>query len=186
MKRAIFLDRDGTLNRDSANYITHLSEFVLFDFTVEALRKLQQLGFKLIVISNQSAIARGLTTRREVERIHSHLRETLAAAAVRIDAIYYCPHHPDEDCDCRKPATGNVELAIRDFKLDPRKSYFIGDAARDIETGARVGCRTILVKTGITRVEPQAIERWPYRPDHIVENLREAAELVEKIEKESE
>lgn len=180
MNRAIFLDRDGTLNSDSRDYIKDLSDFRMFSFTPQALKILQKLGFKLILITNQSAIARGLTTQDEVEKIHEFLKKELLKSGVILDGIYLCPHHPDDNCLCRKPKTGNIFKAVNDFKIDTSKSYFIGDSEKDIETGAQAGCKTVLVQTGIDKKEETM--NWRIAPDYIVEDLLYAAKLIEEME----
>ncbi len=185
MPRAIFLDRDGTLNYDRKDYVKSLAEFQLFSFTGEALRRLQDSGFKLIIISNQSALARGLITRQELQRIHGAMQQDLTARSVTLDGIYWCPHHPDENCLCRKPGTANIEQAAAEHDIDLARSYFIGDSWRDIETGARAGCKTVLVLSGIRNVPPEAAQQWRSAPDYIVDNLLTAAKLIDEIERES-
>jgi len=180
--KAVFLDRDGTLNKDSIDYIKHLSEYEIFDFTPEALRILQKMGFKLVVITNQSVIARGMSSTKEVESIHNFLTNELKKHGVTLDGIYYCPHHPDDNCPCRKPETGNIEKAIKDHNIDPIRSYFIGDSKRDIEAGKKVGCKTILVLTGERIKSPDETTNWNIKPDHVTKDLLEAAKLIQKIE----
>jgi len=182
MKRAVFLDRDGTLNYDSREYIKDLSEFRLFPNTVTALKKIQAAGFELIVISNQACIAKGLTTVEAVEEIHKYLKITLAEAGVELSDIYYCPHHPDENCDCRKPRIGNVLRASREHNLDLAGSFFIGDSTRDVETGHTAGCRTIFVQSGVRSNSLMEMNLWPARPDFIAPDLMAAAEIIEKLE----
>lgn len=182
INRAIFLDRDGTLNPDSKDYIKNLSDFQLFPFTAQALVILKQLGFKLFVITNQVCIAKGLTSIQDVEDIHTFLINTLAQSGVLLDGIYYCPHHPDDDCDCRKPRTGMVIKAASEYDVDLAQSWFIGDTRKDIETGAAVCCKTILVQTGV--MDTQDAERWNPAPDFIVRDLLEAARMIQQLDKE--
>ncbi|HCK98554.1 MAG TPA: hypothetical protein DHW42_00405 [Candidatus Marinimicrobia bacterium] len=181
--RAVFLDRDGTLNEDSVDYIKSSSEFRLFEFTPSALRIFQRLGFLIIIISNQSAIGRGLTTQRAVDEINDVLKSTLQESNISITDIYYCPHKPEDKCDCRKPGTGNLERAIAEHNIDAAGSYFIGDSQKDIQTGAAAGCKSILVKTGINSPLFRAIQNWDRRPDFVAENILEAAQLVECLER---
>jgi len=184
MSRAVFLDRDGTLSHDRRDYVKGLAEFQLFSFTAAALQHFQKRGFKLIIITNQSALARGLLTAQELERIHAALQRELVSQAVTIDGIYYCPHHPDENCNCRKPGTANIERAAAEHGIDLQQSYFIGDSWRDIATGARADCTTILVLSGIQGVERRQARQWQPAPDYIVDNLLAAAKLVDDIEAE--
>ena len=183
MNRAIFLDRDGTINYDSSEYLKSLSEYHLFPFTIEAFKILDELDFKLIVITNQSAINRGLTSRDDVEEIHNYIKEELQRADVELDAVYYCPHHPDEHCRCRKPEIGNITRAAEDFNIDLSKSYFIGDSPKDIEAGTRAGCRTVQVNTGIRSVELNQMFNSDIPADFVVENLLSAAKLICDIER---
>lgn len=185
MNKAVFLDRDGTLNKDSESYVKNLSEFELFHFVPEALSILQKLGFKLIVVSNQSAIARGLTTQAEVEKIHEQLKSELLKYGIIIDGIYYCPHHPDDNCNCRKPNIGNISKAINEHNINVQGSFFIGDSKRDIVAGSQAGLRTILVQSGIKRATGEEIKKWDVVPDYIEENLLNAALLIKNIEGEN-
>ena len=182
MNRAVFLDRDGTLNYDSRDYIRNLAEFRLFPTTVAALWKLQQAGFKLIVITNQACIAKGLTDVTAVEEIHKFLRTELASGGVTLTGIYYCPHHPDADCSCRKPRIGNILLAAREHEIDLPKSYFIGDSHRDVEAGHTAGCRTIFVRTSVRCYPADEIEHWPVQPDFSADDLPAAVAIIEKLE----
>jgi len=181
--KAVFLDRDGTLNADSVHYIKSVDEFHLFEFTADALRILTRLGYKNILVTNQSALGRNMITVKEIENIHKYLKTTIWQADAEIHGIYYCPHLPEDNCDCRKPKTGNLIKAIRDFDIDVDKSFFIGDSFKDIQTGAAVGCRTIFVRTGVDSPAIKTIEIWNPRPDFITENLLEAAQLIECIER---
>lgn len=181
--KAVFLDRDGTLNADSPHYIKSVDEFHLFDFTADALKILTRLGFKIILITNQSAVGRKMITVAELDRIHAKLRASIRSAGAEIHGIYYCPHLPEDNCVCRKPKTGNLKKAVRDFNVDVGKSFFIGDSFKDIQTGAAVGCRTVFVRTGIDSPTIKTIEKWQPRPDFIAENILEAAQLIECMER---
>lgn len=181
MNKAVFLDRDGTLNYDSVDYIKNMAEFQLFPTTVAALRKLSQDGYKLIVITNQACIAKGLTTVVAVEEIHAFLRKNLEEAGVGLAGIYYCPHHPDDNCECRKPRPGNVLRAAREHSIDLKRSFFIGDSHRDVETGSAAGCRTILVKTGVRQASHAKMTEWPVQPDFVAEDLPAAVEIIEML-----
>ena len=181
--KAVFLDRDGTLNADSVHYIKSADEFLLFDFTAAALRLLTRLSYKNILITNQSAVGRKMITIEELENIHLKLKAAIQAAGGEIHEIYYCPHLPKDNCDCRKPRTENLKKAIRDFNIDVSKSFFVGDSFKDIKTGWAEGCRTIFVRTGIDSPSIKTIETWQPRPDFIAENILEAAQLIERLER---
>jgi len=151
---AVFLDRDGTMVQE-VDYLREISQLRLLRGTAAAIRRLNEAGFAVVLATNQSGIARGLLTESELQTIHDELKRRLALQGARLDAIYHCPHHPEaavaayrKRCRCRKPAPGLLLQAARDLDLDLRRSYAVGDSARDVEAGARAGCRTILVRTG--------------------------------------
>jgi D-glycero-D-manno-heptose 1,7-bisphosphate phosphatase len=185
INRAIFLDRDGTLNEE-AGYIASADRFRLYSFAAEALRLINQSDLKAIVLTNQSGVARDYFTETALIEIHELMRGTLRLQGARIDAIYYCAHHPDYgsppyrlDCDCRKPRPGLAEKAARDFDLDLKRCYVIGDRYRDIETAYAVGARGVLVMTGYGREEYETRRReWPRQPDYVAEDLLEAVKWI--------
>jgi histidinol-phosphate phosphatase family protein len=144
MNKAVFIDRDGTIVKD-VHYCSR-PEDLLFLPTVEiGLRKLCQSEFKIIIITNQSGVARGYFSEDMLKVIHNKFTQDIINVGGRIDAIYYCPHHPDEHCHCRKPETGMLKSAIKDWNLDPLQSYFIGDKYIDIEAANKIGSKAVLV-----------------------------------------
>jgi D-glycero-D-manno-heptose 1,7-bisphosphate phosphatase len=154
MKKAVFLDRDGTLNVD-VGYLHQLEDLELFPWTGDALRLLQRAGYALIVVTNQSGIARGMIKPGFVEICHAEMRRRLQSAGTDLDGLYYCQHHPggsvpelSVECRCRKPAPGMVEEAVRDHGIDAARSWVIGDKWLDVQLGQAVGARSILVRTG--------------------------------------
>lgn len=167
MKAAVFLDRDGVLVED-LGLLSRPEELRVLPGVPAALTRLRQAGFVLVVITNQPVVARGLAKESDVQAVHHSLEASLlAAGAPRIDAWYYCPHHPKAEvlayrviCDCRKPRAGMLRQAARDLGLDLAASYMVGDRITDVAAGASAGCRTVLVETGkhtaapITLVEP--------------------------------
>jgi len=183
--RAIFLDRDGTLNEEDG-HITTPEKFRLYSYAAEAVRLINQSGRMAVVLTNQSGVARDYLTEATLLRIHERMEESLRLQGARIDAIYYCAHHPDYgsppyrlDCDCRKPKPGLVERAARDFNLDLSRCYVIGDRYRDIEAGQVVGARGVMVMSGFGCEEYDAgRQHWPRQPDHIAENLLEAVKWI--------
>ena len=148
MKKAIFLDRDGTINNNCDHYYIWRKEELLLNPGVgEALAELRSRGYLLIVITNQGGISKGEFTAGDVDLLHVHLRSMLAKEGISLDEVYYCPHHPMvESCLCRKPQPLMIEKALARFGIDPLSSWMIGDAERDIEAGKAAGLRTILIE----------------------------------------
>jgi len=181
-RKAVFLDRDGTLNYDRWDYVKSLSEFRLFDFTLSALKLIHEQDYLLILITNQSALARDMIDTAELQKIHAFLESEIKAAGTELDGIYICPHHPEDNCDCRKPKIGNVLAAVRDHDIDLEQSFFIGDSLKDMETGKRAGCRTVFVSTGIRRYSNSEFNESQQKPDYIVRDLMAAAKLIQKLE----
>ena len=184
MKRAVFLDRDGTI-LDELGYVTPESEIKLFPFSAEAITRLTAAGFPVVIITNQGGIALGLYDHAFVDATHAQLSQTLAQAGADITAWYYCPHHPDGKvseftgpCECRKPATGMLDAAARDLGLDLAGSWVVGDQWRDIELAHRAGARSVLVRTGYGR----GLEaNWPADvapPTTICDDLLAAADHI--------
>ncbi len=157
VKRAVFLDRDGTL-LEEGNYVDRLDRLVFFPYTVDAIRCLNEAGFAVVIVTNQSGVARGMYPESFVAEAHRFIDERLHAGGARIDAYYYCPHHPEgtvaalrQECECRKPKPGQLLQAASELDLDLRRSFMVGDRWKDIEAGKAVGARTILVRTGYGR-----------------------------------
>jgi D-glycero-D-manno-heptose 1,7-bisphosphate phosphatase len=152
LKKAVFLDRDGVINYDSLNYIKNIDEFILIPGSLSAICKLSQQGYAVFVITNQSAIARKLADITIINDIHQFLRESVHNAGGHIDGIYFCPHHPNQGCHCRKPRTGLVDQAVAENHIDVGSSVMVGDKLTDIECAKRAGCkRAYLVMTGIVK-----------------------------------
>jgi D-glycero-D-manno-heptose 1,7-bisphosphate phosphatase len=147
-KKAVFLDRDGVLNREIGRYLQSVDEFEVLPHVAEVLAELKERGYLLIIISNQGGIAKGEVSRETVDAIFTKLFTELMAAGVVLDAWYYCPHHPDvSPCRCRKPDSLLFEQAIEWYDIDPAASYMIGDRERDIEAAAKVGVSGILIES---------------------------------------
>lgn len=174
----VFLDRDGTVNRDTS-YIKTPDELSLLPGVVEAMARLKRAGATLVLVTNQSGVARGLFTVETLKTVHAKLLALLEAGGGALDAIYFCPHHPDDGCLCRKPGTAMAERAAADLGLDLSASYVVGDQTRDIEMGRRIGSRTVLVMTGPTSHETlAALGREGRQPDHVAVGLAEAAAWI--------
>ncbi len=145
--KAIFLDRDGVLNKELGDYITRYEDFFILPHVFEGLKILQQQGYLLIVITNQGGIAKKLYTQNELNKMHQFLRDELLKTGVSITDIYFCPHHPiSGNCLCRKPGSLLVEKALSKYNIDPAHSFFIGDKMRDIECGEAAGVKGILIE----------------------------------------
>lgn len=183
-RSAVFLDRDGTLNEE-VHFLTRPEQLRLLPTVPEALQRLNRSGQLSVVITNQSVIARGDLTITGLKRIHARLAHLLGRAHAYVDALYFCPHHPDRGypgeipelkvaCDCRKPGTGLVDRACRDLQIDRAASWFVGDTTVDIETGRRAGLRTILIRTGHAGQD----DRFPFRPDYVMPDLGTAVSWV--------
>ena len=166
-QKAIFLDRDGTLCEE-VNYLSRPEDLRLFPFSAEAVRLLNENGFLVILITNQSGIARGFFDEKTLHEIHAKLKNELAESDAKLNAIYFCPHNPTDNCACRKPKIGMIERATSDFSLDLESSWIIGDKAIDVETGFNAQIKTALVLTGYGQTE---VEKLKKKPDLIAENL---------------
>jgi len=177
-KGAVFLDRDGTICEEMG-YVNHLDRLRIFPYAAEAIRRLNDAGVPVIVITNQSGVARGIFPERLVHEVHEKMTGELAAAGARIDAIYFCPHKSDDACGCRKPHPGLLERAAHEHALDLGASWVVGDRYADIEMGHTAGSRGMLVMTGYGRGEFELHHlSWPRQPDLIAENLEEAVRLI--------
>ena len=186
--RAIFLDRDGTINED-VGYIERLDRLVIIPAAFEAIRLINLNGFKAVVVTNQAGIAKGLFNEAFVMQTNERLQEFLRQKGAAIDAFYFCPHHPTEGvppyrqvCDCRKPAPGLFYQAARDMDIDLAASFMVGDRYRDMEAAHRAGVKGVLVKTGygadvLENIGPDQ-ETPEAKPDHIAENILEAVHWI--------
>lgn len=177
----IFLDRDGVITKEKS-YVTCLNQVELFPYAKMAVELLQHLGYKIIVITNQSAVARGMMSEAELQNIHEYIYKETG-----VDAIYYCPHYPPVDeeilpyrihCKCRKPHTQLLEQAIKEHNLTKEKSFFVGDRASDILAGEHMGIKTVLVESGYgsQRLEAEV------KIDYIFKDLLEFAYFIQKGE----
>lgn len=168
--RAVFLDRDGVININKPGYVYRIEDFKFTPFAIQALQKLSKTDFKIIIITNQSGIARGYFTEKDLAKLHQWLLSIFKDKGIRIDKIYYCPHHPKQNCSCRKPKSGMIEKAAKDFGINLSKSWIIGDREKDILAGKEVNLRTILMGKQVNKMKTQ--------PHYQVENLSEAVEII--------
>ncbi len=183
MKPAVFLDRDGTIIED-VGYLDALSRIELYPWTVDAIRMLNRAGVAVVVVTNQSGVARGMFSEAFVGATHREIDARLAAGGARIDAYYHCPHHPDghiadyaRRCDCRKPGRAMIDRAAMELDLDPVRSFVVGDKWIDVRLGVAVGARAILVRTG-NGAEEETRPPEGVRADAVVDNLAAAASWI--------
>lgn len=178
---AVFFDRDGTLNVDPG-YLSDPEKLVLFQGVPDGIAGLKACGLKIIVISNQSGIARGYFTSETVETINNRINQLLKKHNTEIDAFYYCPYHPDfntpEECKCRKPSPKLIFDAAKDHNIDLTRSYFVGDSVSDIECGYNAGIKTVLVKTSISEERISNLINQGKIPNFIAENFKEVCEFI--------
>jgi D-glycero-D-manno-heptose 1,7-bisphosphate phosphatase len=193
MHRAVFLDRDGTVNEE-VGYLRDLADLRLIAGAGAAIRRLNEAGLKVVLVTNQSGVARGYFPESLVLEAHERLDRMLREEGARLDAIYYCPHHPTAGnsgytivCDCRKPGTGLIDRAARDLGIDIKKSYVVGDKWSDVELGQRTGAHSILVRSGFAPDDPGNVR--PARvsdPDFIASTILDAAEwIIQRISKDT-
>ena len=173
--KAIFLDRDGVINKE-VNYLSKPEDFEFIQDSIKALKILKQLDFLLIVTTNQAGIARGYFSEEDLKKIHAKMIRILHTHDVVLDDIFFCPHHPDftKICECRKPNPGMIFKARDKHQIDLSKSYMVGDTLNDIKTGFNATCKTVLVLTGYGREEVKKIK--DVKPDFIFQNLLEFAD----------
>jgi D-glycero-D-manno-heptose 1,7-bisphosphate phosphatase len=174
--KLIILDRDGVINYDSDEYIKSLDEFIPLPGSLEAIARLNQAGYTVVVATNQSGIARGYFTEDTLAQMHAKLEKLLEQIGGKIDAIYYCPHGPDDQCDCRKPKPGLLQQILKEYDVDPDQVLVIGDSLRDLQSALTVGAKPILVKTGKGQRTVEKLGEYPE-----LKNVRVFADLNEAV-----
>lgn len=185
MQQAVFLDRDGTICEE-VGYLDRIDLLRILPGIPSAIRRLNEAGLKVIVITNQSGVARGFFSERFLGEVHGKLISDLRDQGARVDGIYYCPHHPQGSvagygisCDCRKPGIGLLERAAREHNLVLASSFVAGDKYADVETGFRAGCRSILVLTGYgNELYAGESRSWPRQPDFVARDLAQAVDWI--------
>lgn len=170
-RRFVMLDRDGTIIAER-HYLSHPDQVELLPGSASGLRTMRDLGCGLLVLTNQSGIGRGYFDVGMLVRVHDRMKELLAAEGVELDGIYYCPHTPEQGCDCRKPATGLALQAAAEHGFDPATGFVVGDKRCDVDLGRNIGARSILVRTGYGNEEARLPD---LRVDHICDDLADAA-----------
>lgn len=179
LKNAVFLDRDGVINRDSSNYIKCWEEFEFLPGSIDAIVDLTRRGYPLFIISNQSAVGRQLVSRAETDQIFYNMLEIVESSGGRITDIFYCPHRPEDNCECRKPRPGLIFQAREKYDIDLSSAVMVGDSLTDIECAKNAGCGyTILVESGWKKIDPETRRQSNYTPEHITSDLRHAADWI--------
>lgn len=184
-KPAVFIDRDGTISEE-VGYINHPSRFRLFPYAANAIKLLNQRGWLAVIITNQAGVARGYFSETMIQTVHDNLQQHLRDSGARVDAIYYCAHHPSvgeppyrQDCDCRKPKTGLVTRAARDLNISLEHSWVVGDRYSDIQLARNAGLRSALVLSGYGRGEWESQRAsWEHQPDLVSEDLLHAVTSI--------
>ena len=178
LRRAAFLDRDGTICEEMG-YVNHVDRLQIFPFAAAAIRQLNEAQVPVIVVTNQSGVARDIFPESLVHQVHKKMISELEKGGARVDAIYFCPHKTEDGCECRKPNPGLLERAAREHALDLSASWIVGDRYADLEMGRAAGSRGILVMTGYGRGEYELHHtKWARQPDALAENLTEAVRRI--------
>ena len=176
--KAIFLDRDGVINRypGDTKYVTTWKEFRFLPRAKKAVAKLHKNGFKIFVVSNQAGVGKGILSRETLNSITERMLEAVEKSQGKIDDVYYCTHLQDENCSCRKPKAGLIDIAKKHYHIDLKNSFFIGDTVRDVKTAKTAGCKSILVLCGKEKLSNR--KNWELQPDCVFGNLYKAAEFI--------
>ena len=177
MNKAVFLDRDGTINVDYG-YVYKIEDLKFIDGVFKALQILSNLGYKLIIVTNQSGIGRGFYSDEEYLKFNNHMLKLLKDKNVIIDGVYYCPHISSDNCDCRKPKIGMAKQAAKELKIDLKKSYMIGDSVRDYIFGYNFGGKGILVLTGHGKKQFAKVKDEKQKPLAVVRSLSQTVEVI--------
>ena len=181
MKKVVFIDRDGVINKDPGgwteyNYVTTWKEFIFLPNSIKALRRLNDAGYDIVVVSNQAGISKGYYSKRQLDEINQNMINKIEENGAKLKKVYYCIHQDSDNCSCRKPKTGLFKQAERELNIKSAGNYFIGDGKADIEAGKRINMRTVLVLSGKTDLEK--VDSWSIKPDYIFEDLSEAVNFV--------
>lgn len=176
--KAIFLDRDGVINKypGDTKYVTAWKEFHFLPRARLAIAKLKMEGFKIFVISNQAGVGKGIFTQKALDSITRNMLRAIKKSQGSIDAVYYCTHRKEENCSCRKPKAGLIDMVKKNFPIDIRNSFFIGDTIRDIHTAKAAGCKSILVLSGKEKLANR--KNWESQPHFVFRNLFEATKFI--------
>jgi len=186
MRKIIFIDRDGVINKDPGgwteySYVTKWEQFKFLPNSVAALKKLTEAGYDIVVISNQAGVSKGHYTKNGLDEISRKMTEEIEKSGASLKRAYYCIHQNSDNCDCRKPKAGMFKKAEKDLGVTAAANYFIGDGKMDIEAGEKMGMKTVLVLSGKANLEK--MRSWEIKPGHIFDDLNEAVDFILKKEK---
>jgi D-glycero-D-manno-heptose 1,7-bisphosphate phosphatase len=182
LDKVVFLDRDGVINLDSSDYIKSWSEFKFIPRSIEAIKELTLQGFYIIIITNQSVINRNMVSGKGLEYIQASMKNEVKSGGGLIKDIFFCPHIPEDNCDCRKPKPGLIYQAQKAYSIDLKDAVMVGDSAKDIECARNAGCGTaVLVKTGNGAEAEKTLAEKKIYPDHIAQDLYEAVQWIVDI-----
>lgn len=174
--KAVFLDRDGVINEDRDDYVKNIRELVIFPYVPESVRRLNEAGFDVVVISNQQGVAKGLIPEDDLRGIQNEITRQVTSGGGKISEFYYCKHLAAEQCVCRKPQSGMLIEAARERGISLSDSYMVGDADRDIIAGSGAGCTTVLVLSG--KFTCADLDDWPCKPDFVADDLAKAVDWI--------
>lgn len=174
--KAVFLDRDGTINNYEPPYISKIKDFKFLPGALSALQKLSKTDYKIFIITNQSGIGRGYFKKADLEKLHKWMLNQMKKRTIRLDKVYYCSHKSEDNCSCRKPATGMLEKAMREFNISLSKSWVVGDRETDVRTGKEANTKTI-------KIGPKIPQKNKIQPDFYAKNLSEAINIIIKASK---
>jgi D,D-heptose 1,7-bisphosphate phosphatase len=181
--KTVFLDRDGVISIFTPDdYIKNWNEFEFIPGAIEGLKILSKHNYRLVIISNQAGVNKGLFTKKSLDGLTKKMLEVLKKQGVEIEKIYYCTHTPEENCACRKPKPGSFYRAQKELGgIDLQKTFFIGDSDTDVQAGKSAGTKTILVLSGKTKSSEET-EEWEFKPDHTAKDLKHAVEIIIKTQ----
>ena len=183
LRPAVFLDRDGTI-AEEVGYLNHASRFRMFPFVAAAIRRFNDAGLPVVVVTNQSGVGRGYFPESLVHSVNELMTKQLAEAGAKIDAIYYCPHVSAQNCTCRKPKTGMLDRAAAEHALDLHRCFVVGDRYGDVELARNARARSVLVRTGYGEGElAWHAAKWPAQPDFVADDLTQAADWILRQQK---
>lgn len=179
--KVIFLDRDGVINQypGDGKYVISWAEFRFLPEAKAALKRLTEAGYKIFIISNQAGVAKGIYSKNTLDQITKNMLRELSLAGIKVSGVYYCTHRDEDNCSCRKPKVGLLEIALKENKITMdvlRSSFFVGDSIKDVQAGNAVACRTILVFSG--KEKDRDLSSWVIKPDFTANNLEEAVGLI--------
>jgi len=183
MRPAIYLDRDGVINANRSDYVKSWEEFVWLPRSLEAMQLLNQLGRPTVVVTNQSAIGRGIVSHQEVAQINALMKKQIERVGGRIDRVLYCPHRPEDECNCRKPQPGMILSAASQLGLEPPLSFMVGDAMTDVLAAQAAGCLPIIVQTGRGRDQLRLLRQNGIKGYYVAEDLLGAVQWIMQLQR---